>query len=132
MFIPMKDGLSMTVETFKKIYEEIICGYKKDLEEICQNERKKSIVYSDRRAKKIFPYYEKKRRYIRRYFMKDVRLPIDRHKIGAIMMYAILKSSPFKIKNIDIYYYISVYRKSPVFYAERISKYTGANYECEG
>ena len=87
----------MKKKNFDVLYNNVICKYKTDLETICDSLGIKSITFNERRAKKIFYYYEKKRQYIKRYFMKDVCLPIDRHKIGAIMMYAILKSCPFKI-----------------------------------
>lgn len=46
---------------------------------------------------KIYLFYEQKRFEIRHFFMHLKTKPMDRHKIGAVMIYAILKSNIFKV-----------------------------------
>ena len=50
------------------------------------------------REKKIFEYYQEMRDYIRcNYMSKKIDVALDRHKVAACMMYAILKAKPLKI-----------------------------------
>ena len=73
----------------------VILEYVRDLKNIQKELNVNCLYFSDKRAKRIYNYYEKKRLYIRRYFMNLESKPMDRHKIGSVMIYAILKSKPF-------------------------------------
>lgn len=87
----------ITKNKFEDLYKTVILEYVKDLENIQKELNMNCLKYSDKRARRIYDYYEKKRLYIRRYFMNLESKPMDRHKIGAVMIYAILKSRPFLV-----------------------------------
>jgi len=55
------------------------------------------LKYKQKSIDKIYKNYELKRLEIRRFFMNFEKKPMDRHKIGAVMIYAVLKSKIFKI-----------------------------------
>lgn len=88
---------NITKYKFEDLYNEVIFEYVKELEGIQKELNVKCLNFSDKRARRIYDYYEEKRLYIRRYFMNLESKPMDRHKIGAVMMYAILKSRPFHV-----------------------------------
>ena len=85
------------VKSLQKIYDSIISEYANDLIKLQHQYGLNCLRFRHHRANKIYDLYETKRLYIRRYFMNLEYQPMDRHKIGAVMMYAILKSKPFKI-----------------------------------
>lgn len=87
----------ITKNKFEDLCHEVICEYINDLNNIQNELNIKCLNFSRKRVKRIYDYYEKKRLYIRRYFMNLESKPLDRHKIGAVMMYAILKSRPFHV-----------------------------------
>lgn len=87
----------ITKQTFEKIYNQVILGYVNDLTKIEEESGTNCLKFSYKRTKRIYDYYEKKRLYVRRYFMNLESKPMDRHKIGAVMIYAILKSKPFHV-----------------------------------
>lgn len=88
---------SITKNKFEDLYNKVILEYVKDLKNIQKELNIKCLNYSDKKGRRIYDYYEKKRLYIRRYFMNLESKPMDRHKIGAVMIYAILKSRPFYV-----------------------------------
>lgn len=90
----------MTWEKFQEIYEEVILKYAEDLIKLQEKDNIKCLTYNHKRKKKIYDFYESKRLYIRRYFMDHEDMPMDRHKIGAVMMYAILRSNLFKVNRL--------------------------------
>lgn len=88
---------NITKNKFEDLYNKVILEYVKDLKGIQEELSIKCLKFSEKRARRIYDYYEKKRLYIRRYFMNLESKPMDRHKIGAVMLYAILKSRPFHV-----------------------------------
>lgn len=57
-----------------------------------------SIELRENRSKKIFENYQKMRDYIRcNYMSKKMAVALDRHKVAACMMYAVLKTKPLKV-----------------------------------
>lgn len=90
----------MTKEKFIDIYKNVLLKYVSDIENIEKNFKKNCIKFNSRKAMKVYDFYEKKRRYVRRYFMEKENQLIDRHKIGAIFIYAVLKSKPFSVNKL--------------------------------
>ena len=90
----------MTKAKFIDIYKNVLSAYVLDIENIEKGIKKKCLKFNSRKAMKIYDFYENKRRYVRRYFMEKENQLIDRHKIGAIFMYAVLKSKPFSVNKL--------------------------------
>lgn len=84
----------MEKEVFNHYRNNIVNEYVSDLQKL---DTMGALVYHKARAKKIYKYYEKKRLEIRRFFMCEETKPMDRHKIGASIMYATLKSKVFSV-----------------------------------
>lgn len=84
----------MDKDTFNKFRSNVLDLYVKELENCdfcnCLKVKKNNIG-------KIYHFYERKRLDIRRFFMHLETKPMDRHKIGAVMIYAILKSKVFQV-----------------------------------
>lgn len=87
----------MTKECFQNLCSSIIVPYIKELLELDKNSGCSCLKYKEKRINKIYRVYEKKRQIIRRYFMNLESKPMDRHKIGSVLIYSILKSHIFKI-----------------------------------
>lgn len=89
----------MDKECFREIYNEVIYKYAQELLKIDEESGQKNLHLRTSRVEKVHDYYEGKRSDIRKYFMNLETKPMDRHKIGAVIIYAILKSRLFEIKN---------------------------------
>ena len=90
----------MKEQDYKKFYNVVVSACIDDI--LKYNEQngfpKNSIIRRENRKKKIFEYYQEMRDYIRcNYMSKKIDVALDRHKVAACMMYAILKANPLKI-----------------------------------
>lgn len=90
----------MTKDTFIKIYTNVILKYVDELLELQKGYGLNCLKFRKNRYNKIYSFYEKERLYIRHYFMDFENKPMDRHKIGSVMIYAILKSKPFSVNRL--------------------------------
>lgn len=90
----------MTKEYFGKFCEEIIIPYTDQLKKIDDDLGVKCLEFNRKSLNKVYGTYENKRMEIRKYFMNEENKPMDRHKIGSVMMYAILKSRLLHIHNL--------------------------------
>lgn len=88
----------MTKEYYDNKCKNVIQEYVVQLLNIEHDLNISSIKFNEKKLNKIYVNYEKKRKEIRRYFMNIETKPMDRHKIGAVVLYAILKSHVFNIK----------------------------------
>ena len=89
----------MNWKDYEYFYKHVIHKYVQDIQGIDKSQKKPCLIYRSKKANKIYHYYEQKRLTIRRYFMQLETHPMDRHKIAAVMIYAILKSRPFKVND---------------------------------
>lgn len=90
----------MKEQDYKKFYNVVVSACIDDI--LKYNEQngfpQNSIIRRENRSKKIFEYYQEMRDYIRcNYMSKKIDVALDRHKVAACMMYAILKAKPLKI-----------------------------------
>ena len=90
----------MKKQNYKKFYNVVVSACIDDI--LKYNEQngfpENSIIRRESREKKIFEYYQEMRDYIRcNYMSKKIDVALDRHKVAACMMYAILKAKPLKI-----------------------------------
>lgn len=81
----------MKREKFNDIYNNLIKNLKSDLD---SEHIAKFKLFSDER---IFCKYQKERNKIKKYYMKNPNENIDRHKIAACMMFAIMDIYPIYI-----------------------------------
>lgn len=84
----------MEKEVFDRFCNDVVNKYVSDLQKL---DTMGALIYHKHRVQKIYKYYEKKRLEIRRYFMYVETKPMDRHKIGASIIYATLKSRVFSV-----------------------------------
>ncbi len=84
----------MEKEVFDNFRKTVINGYINELRSL---DTVGALTYHENRVKNIYKYYEKKRLEIRRFFMNVETKPMDRHKIGASMIYAVLNSKVFSV-----------------------------------
>lgn len=82
----------MTKECFEKIRDDVILPYAQELLDIDAKLGYNCLKLNNSAVDKIFYNYERKRQVIRKYFMTSEAQPMDRHKIGSVMIYAVLKS----------------------------------------
>ena len=87
----------MELKEFQNIYETIISGYIKEIQE---TDTLKCLTFRKSRIRKIHIYYERKRREIHTNYMQNPKGLIDRHKIASAFMYAILKARVFKVNRL--------------------------------
>lgn len=90
----------MKEQDYKKFYNVVVSACIDDILEY--NEKSgfppNSIIRREKKSKKIFKYYQEMRDYIRcNYMSKKIDVALDRHKVAACMMYAILKAKPLKV-----------------------------------
>lgn len=85
----------MKFEDYDNFYNKVILGYINELIEF--DSECKALTFNKKAYKNIYNYYEKKRIEIRNVYMLDSSKPIDRHKTSACMIYAILRSSVFRV-----------------------------------
>ena len=82
----------MDRDCFQNICSQVIDKYVEELLKIDQEFGCNCLRFRRGRIKRIYRYYEAKRITIRKYFMHLENKPMDRHKIGAVLMYAVLKA----------------------------------------
>ncbi len=87
----------MTKECFQKLCSDIINPYIDELISLDKEYGSNCLVFKKNSINRIYENYESKRRVVRKYFMHLQEKPMDRHKIGSVFMYAILKSRVFKV-----------------------------------
>ncbi len=87
----------MDRETFKSFRERVIDRYVAELETL---DNVGALTCHKNRIDYIYKHYERKRLEIRRFFMNIETKPMDRHKIGACIMYATLKSNVFSVNRL--------------------------------
>lgn len=87
----------MTKECFQQLYSQIIYPYIEDLINLDKKSGSNCLKFKKKKVGQIFRNYENQRKIIRKFFMKLETKPMDRHKIGSVLMYSILKSRVFKI-----------------------------------
>ncbi len=89
----------MKREKFNQIYNNLIMNLRNDLDS--EHITKLKIFSSER----IFDKYQKERSKIKKYYMKNPNENIDRHKIAACMLFAIMSIYPvyvplkYRVKN---------------------------------
>lgn len=88
----------MNVNEFYTFCNSVIEQYIAEI--VTEDKDVKCLTLNKRRIKNIYVHYEKKRIEVRKKYMQDFRKPVDRHKIAACMMYAILKSKVFKVNRL--------------------------------
>lgn len=87
----------MKIEKFDEVWNNIFI---KTFEEIVPA----GDVYIKRFAKKkIYKVYQKEKTFLKINYMQNPNTHLDRHKIAACMMYAIVKVQPISIKKIAIW-----------------------------
>lgn len=88
----------MKVNEFYDFCDEVINKY---IQEILEEDKSvQCLSFKKRKLSNIYVNYEKKRVKVRKKYMQDPNKPLDRHKIAACMMYAILKSPVFKVNRL--------------------------------
>ena len=87
----------MQREKFESFYTDVLSKHIEELMEIDKKSGLNCLKRVSGTERKIYNNYENKRKQIRRFFMNLECKPMDRHKIGAVMMYAVLKASPIRV-----------------------------------
>lgn len=90
----------MKKQDFNTFFSEVILKCMGDLEKYAEEELPSVDCISAKKNinKKIFKYYQRKRNFVRyNYMSKKTPVALDRHKVAACMVYAILKAYPLKI-----------------------------------
>lgn len=82
----------MKIEDFDDFCLTVINAYIKEIKDYEKNINCKCLHENLRAKSKIFKYYQRKRDAIKRNYMEKTAVSLDRHKIAACMVYAILKS----------------------------------------
>lgn len=85
----------MQREDFDDFFKTVINDFINELRII--DEDFHCLTVREHRFSKVFFYYELMRTNIRKYFMHLESKPMDRHKIGAVLLYAVLKSKILKV-----------------------------------
>lgn len=98
----------MREQDYRQFYDNVLSACIKDiLDYRTQNGfPENSIKNRENKSRKIFEYYQRMRDYIRcNYMSKKMNVALDRHKVAACMMYAVLKAKPLwvdrKIPELD-------------------------------
>lgn len=91
----------MTKEGFQVLCSDVIFPYIEELMKLDSASGSNCLKIKERRISQIYRNYEAKRKVIRRFFMKLEEKPMDRHKIGSVFMYSILKSRVLKVTKLD-------------------------------
>lgn len=87
----------MTKEKFDEVWDNI---FLKTYDEITPNES----VYIKRNTKrKVYKIYQKEKTYLKKNYMQNPNTHLDRHKIAACMMYAIVMVQPVRIRKMCIW-----------------------------
>lgn len=90
----------MRKQSYKQFYDVVVSACINDI--IKYNEQNgfpaNSVRMRENKSEKIYKHYQEMRDYIRcNYMSKKMEVALDRHKVAACMMYAILKAKPLKI-----------------------------------
>lgn len=80
----------MQQEDYDVFFKEVINDFIDELRKLDSDYH--CLKVRERRKSKIYTHYELKRANIRKYFMQLESKPMDRHKIGSVLIYSILKS----------------------------------------
>ena len=87
----------MTNENFEDIWDNIIL---KLFDEITPQ---KDVFIASRSKYKIYKEYQKQKTFLKLNYMENPNTHLDRHKIAAGMLYAIVKVQPIRIKKVSIW-----------------------------
>ena len=87
----------MKIEDFEDFCVQVIDKYIADIEELQEKENCKCIKVKAYAKRKIFKYYQRKRDEIKNNYMEKPAKSLDRHKVAACMMYAVLRSKVLKV-----------------------------------
>lgn len=87
----------MKIEDFEDFCLKVINAYIKDIEAYEKETGCKCIKVRNRAKNRIFKYYQRKRDTIKKNYMEKTAVSLDRHKVAACMVYAILKSKAIKV-----------------------------------
>lgn len=93
----------MKFQDYKDFYEKVIKCDITIIENYAQqiDISPKSITLRKNSEKNIYKFYQEKRDYVRcNYMSKSIEVSLDRHKVAACMLYAILKAEPLKINRL--------------------------------
>ena len=88
----------MNVNEFYAFCNTVIEEYVKEILE--EDKDIGCLTFNKRSLNNIYVHYEKKRVEVRKRYMQDSAKLVDRHKIAACMMYAILKAHVFKVERL--------------------------------
>lgn len=90
----------MREQDYGKFYEVVVSACINDIFEYNKQNGfpENSIMLRENHSRKIFEYYQEMRDFIRcNYMSKKMDVALDRHKVAACMMYAVLKAKPLKV-----------------------------------
>lgn len=91
----------MKLEDYDDFCEKVILPYIEQIMLFAEdNNCKDCIKFNSRSLKKIYVYYQRKRDEIKYHYMALPARALDRHKVAACMLYAILESKVFRINKI--------------------------------
>lgn len=95
----------MEISSFRTLKEKVLLPF---LEEIKREDELNCIRINYRLIDNIYVYYQKERNRIKKTFMTNNTVSLDRHKVGSCLIYAILRAQVIKInKHIpNIPYYL--------------------------
>lgn len=87
----------MKIEDFNDFCLTVINAYIKEIKDYEKNVNCKCLHECDRAKSNIFKYYQRKRDAIKKNYMEKTAVSLDRHKVAACMVYAILKSRVLRV-----------------------------------
>lgn len=91
----------MKLEDYDDFCKKVILLYVEEIMLFAEdNNCKDCIKFNPCSLKKVFAYYQSKRDEIKNHYMSLPAKALDRHKVAACMLYAILKSKVFRINKI--------------------------------
>lgn len=85
----------MKIDSFYEYYDKVINVYINEIKQMDSYHCIKPV--SEHCKRKVFEYYQLKRDELRRVYMKSPSQPLDRHKVAACMIYAILKTKVIRV-----------------------------------
>lgn len=87
----------MKIEDFEDFCLKVIDAYIKDIEDYEEKIDCKCIKVRTHAKSRIFKYYQRKRDIIKNNYMEKTAVSLDRHKVAACMMYAVLRSRVLRV-----------------------------------
>ena len=91
----------MKLEDYDDFCKKVILPYIEQVIILAEdNNCKECIKFNSRSLQKIYVYYQRKRDEIKNHYMLPPAKALDRHKVAACMLYAILKGKVFRINKI--------------------------------